>query len=325
MSNQIEFYQGNDGQTQIEVKFIDDTIWLTQLQMATLFDKDVRTVNEHIKNIYKTGELEMVPTIRKFRIVRQEGARQVERDIDHYNLDIIISVGYRVNSKRGTQFRQWATARLKEYLIQGYAINERRLAEKQQQVQVLKDGIRIINRALEQSVTSIDMDWLKLFSRGLTLLDDYDHETLDAKGVTTQEVHYPDYEEYMEFIQSMYSDFESGVFAKEKDNGFHSSINQIKQSFGDQDLYPSLEEKAAMLLYFIVKNHSFVDGNKRIAAACFIYFLKENNHLMKPDGQPVISNEALASLTLFVAVSNPAEIYTVKNLIISVLNRSKKE
>ena len=327
MENQIEIYQGTDGQTQIEVKFEKDTVWLNQKQMADLFDKDVRTISEHIKTIYKTQELERDSTIRNFRIVQLEGKRNIERNIDHFNLDMIISVGYRVNSKNGIKFRQWATKRLKDYLIQGYAINENRLAQKQQEVQTLKDGIRILSRAIQQKEESqyLDFEWLNYFAKGLELLDDYDHENLDKKGLSKRKAIYPELSDYQEVIKSMRSDFESAVFGKEKDGSFESSIAQISKGFGKEDFYPTLEEKAATLLYLIVKNHGFVDGNKRIAAACFLLFLKANDLLNNKKGISIISNDALASLTLFIASSKPEEMDTVKKLVISVLNRNRDD
>lgn len=320
--NKIEIYKTTDNNTEISVQFEKDTVWLNRQQLSILFDRDIKTIGKHINNVFSEGELDKSPTVAKFATVQTEGARQVERDIEHYNLDVIISVGYRVKSKQGTQFRQWATQRLKEYLVQGYALNEKRLNQKQQEVEFLKTGIRIINRAIEQEIGHSESDMLKLFSKGLELLDDYDHETLDSKGKTELEAIYPDIEAYIALIKSMYSDFESGVFARPKDDSFNSSINQIRQSFDGQDLYPSIEEKAANLLYFIVKNHSFVDGNKRIAAACFLYFLQKNNNLIKSNGEQIISNEALASLTLFIATSKTEEADIVKRLIISILNRN---
>ncbi len=323
MSEQIEIYQSPDGTTQIEVHFEQENIWLSQRQMAALFGKDVRTINEHVKNIYKTKELSVEATIRNFRIVRQEGTRTVTRSIDHYNLDMIISVGYRVNSLLGTQFRQWATARLRDYLIQGYAINEKRLAQKERTIKVLKDGIHILNRAIEIQPQGTANNWLTLFAQGLSLLDDYDHENLDKKGWSTQAAIYPSLAEYQVLITEMSSNFASTIFGKEKDDNFRSSIAQIEKGFKDRDFYPSLEEKAAMLLYLIVKNHSFVDGNKRIAAACFLKFLEVNQLLFNKEGALIISNEALASLTLFIASSKPEEMETVKRLTISVLNRNR--
>ena len=320
----IIIYQSKDQQTQVEVKLKSDTVWLSQKQMAILFDKDSDTVSLHLKNIYKEGELNKDSTTEYSSVVQIEGKRQVKRKTQVYNLDAIISVGYRVNSKLGTQFRIWATQQLKDYLIQGYAINEKRLEQKQQEVKHLKDGIRILSRVIEDTVESNDNTMLRLFAKGLELLDDYDHEALDAKGLSHIETVYPNKEDYLVLIADMQPDFSSDVFAQPKDDSFESSINQIRQSFADQELYPSLEEKAAMLLYSVVKNHSFVDGNKRIAAACFLYFLEQNNALFIKGGETIISNDALASLTLFIASSNSEESDTVKKLIVSVLNRNLK-
>jgi prophage maintenance system killer protein len=242
--------------------------------------------------------------------------------VEYYNLDAILSVGYRVNSIRGTQFRQWATKRLKDYLIEGVSINEKRLEQKNKEIQVLHDGIRILSRAIEEKAIAEDFGWLNQFSIGLQLLDDYDHEALDAKGIHLKTANYPAQAEYMELVELMRAEFNSDVFGKEKDGGFDSAVNTIKQGFGEQDVYPTLEEKAAMLLYLVVKNHAFVDGNKRIAAACFLLFLERNSMLYNSAGQTIISNEALASLTLFVASSKAEEMETVRKLLISVLNRN---
>jgi len=236
---------------------------------------------------------------------------------------MILSVGYRVNSVKATQFRQWATQRLKDFLVEGVAINEKRLAQKSKEVQILHDGIRILSRAIEDVASkSDDFAWLQQFSIGLQLLDDYDHEALDIVGKHNQETQYPVMEEYNLLVSTMQSEFNSNIFGKEKDGGFISAIHQIQQGFGSKDIYPSIEEKAAMLLYLVVKNHAFIDGNKRIAAASFLLFLQRNNLLYTIQNQFIISNEALASLTLFVASSNPEEMETVKRLLISVLNRS---
>jgi death-on-curing family protein len=321
--SEIILYQTPDMMTELEVKFDGDTVWLTQNQIALLFKGSRTNIVEHIQNIYKTAELDEVSTCRKFRQVRKEGKRTVERQIDHYNLDVIISVGYRVNSKRGTQFRQWATQRLKDYLVEGYAINEKRLAEKQQQVEYLKTGIRILSRTITQQATTSDSEALKIFAKGLELLDDYDHEHLDTRGKTIRETVYPEVDEYLDLITAMKSDFASAVFASLKDRGFESSVNQIQQSFDGKELYEAIEEKAATLLYLVVKNHSFVDGNKRIGAACFLYFLEKNGMLFSKDNNPLLSNEGLAALTLFVASSKPDEMETVKQLIVSILNRNK--
>lgn len=322
MENQIEIYQGSDGQTQIEVKFENETTWLTNSQLVELFKSSKANISEHIKNIFESEELNKDSTVRDFRTVQMEGKRAVERDRVHYNLDVIIAVGYRVNSKRGTLFRQWATQRLKDFLVQGYAINEKRLSQKHQEVQTLKDGIRILSRAIEQKAQDQNLDWLNHFAKGLELLDDYDHENLDRKGLNKRQANYPELSDYKKVIIAMRSDFKSSVFGKEKDGSFESAVAQIRKGFGEEDFYPTLEEKAATLLYLIVKNHAFVDGNKRIAAACFLLFLQSNQLLNNSEGISIISNDALASLTLFIASSKPEEMDTVKKLVISVLNRN---
>jgi death-on-curing family protein len=241
-----------------------------------------------------------------------------------YNLDVIISVGYRVKSKRGTQFRQWATLKLKDYLVKGYAINEFRLAQKNQEIQFLHDGIRIMSRAIEEVTSDEAYKWLDKFSKGLQLLDDYDHDRLDIKGLSLVPGIHPNILEYETIVNAMRTEFDSSVFGKKKDAGFESAISQIEQGFGDSYVYQSIEERAAMLLYLIIKNHAFVDGNKRIGAACFLLFLMRNNLLLSANGVPFISNDALASITLFVAASKPEEMETVKGLVISVLNRNRE-
>ena len=325
--NKIEIFQSKDNQTEIKVQFEEETVWLTQAQMAELFDRNRVAITQHIGNIFKEGELDKNMVCKDFLHTTQHGAikgKTQTKKTKYYNLDVIISIGYRVKSQQGTQFRQWATQRLKDYLVQGYAINEKRLEQKQQEVLHLKTGIQILSRAIEARNETHENEILNIFANGLELLDDYDHETLDTKGNTEQETVFPTYDDYLDFIEQMYSDFESDVFAKPKDESFHSSVNQIAQSFGGQELYPSIQEKAANLLYFIVKNHSFVDGNKRIAAACFLYFLDKNNALLN-NNKPIIDNEALASLTLFIATSKSEEANIVKRFIISILNRNLGE
>jgi len=325
MKNQIEIYTTQDNETAVEVRFEKETVWLTQAQMADLFDRNRVAITQHIGNIFKEGELDKELVCKDFLQTSQHGAikgKTQSRKVKFYNLDVIISVGYRVKSKRGTQFRQWATKRLKDYLVQGYAINEKRLEQKQNEVRYLKDGIRIISRAIEEKAGNTNFEWLDLYAAGLRLLDDYDHETLDSRGKSDKPVIYPSYEEYIAMVGKMRVDFDSTVFGHERGDGFKSAIDQIRQEFGKKELYPSFEEKAATLLYLIVKNHAFIDGNKRIAAACFLLFLEKNNRLKPEKENLTISNEALASLTLFVAISKPEEMETVKQLIVSILNRS---
>lgn len=323
MESKVEIYQASDGQTQLEVTFDEDTVWLSQQQLTELFGQTKQNVSLHIANIYKEGELEKEATVKEYLTVQTEGNRKVSRKISIYNLDVIISVGYRVKSSQGTKFRIWATQRLRHYLAQGYVINEQRLAQKQQEVQTLKDGIRILSRAIETKINETEFAWLGYFAKGLELLDDYDHEKLDEKGLSTKRAVYPEITEYYRVVETMKADFDSDVFGKEKDGSFQSALVQIGKGFGDVDFYPSIEEKAATLLYLIIKNHGFVDGNKRIAAACFLLFLESNGLLKSRSRDPIISNEALASLTLFAAASKPEEMETVKKLIVSVLNRNQ--
>lgn len=318
--SEVVIYQSDNNQIEVSVQFEKETVWLSLNQIALLFDRDKSVISRHLNKIFTSGELDKNSVVAKNATTARDGKTY---QVEFFNLDAILSVGYRVNSKQGTQFRQWANRILKDYLVQGYAINQKRLQQKQHEVEILKTGLRIVSRALENTANEQEQEVFRQFAKGLALLDDYDHEALDEKGLTQKETIYPNSEDYMALIGQMYSDFESAVFAKPKDDGFHSSINQIKQSFGKKELYPSIEEKAANLLYFITKNHSFVDGNKRIAAACFLYFLQQNNALNNSKGEAIISNETLATLTLYIANSRTEESEVVKRLIISVLNRNR--
>ena len=317
MENKIDIFKSTDG-IEVQVKLEQDTVWLDAHLIAKLFGVQRPAIVKHVGNIYKSKELKEKSTCSKMEQVALDGKL---RKMKLYNLDMIISVGYRVNSSRATQFRIWANSILKDYLVKGYAVNQKRLEQKEQEVRVLKNGIQILSRAIENKTE--DNQWLTIFSKGLSLLDDYDHEELDVKGITTKEAVYPSLEDYQQIIKQMLTEFDSDVFGKEKDQSFQSSIAQIAKGFGSDDFYTTLEEKAAMLLYLIVKNHSFVDGNKRIAAACFLKFLQHNNMLFNTQKQPIISNDTLASLTLFIASSKPEEMETVKRLVISVLNRNR--
>ena len=315
MENQVALYQSQDG-INLTIQFANETVWLSQEQLALLFERDQSVISKHIKNVFTEGELDKESNMQKMHIANSD------KPVALYNLEVLIALGYRVKSTRGTQFRQWATKRLTDYLVEGIAINEKRLAQKNKEIQVLHDGIRILSRAIEDKATTNDTyAWLHQFSVGLQLLDDFDHESLDTKGNHLIKATYPEKDEHMILVNKMRVEFNTQVFGLERDGGFDSAINQIKQGFGEKEFYPSLEEKAAMLLYLVVKNHAFVDGNKRIAAACFLLFLERNRLLYTPTGQPILSNDALASLTLFVAASNSEEMETVKKLLISVLNR----
>lgn len=324
---QLVIYQSDDGNVKLDAKLEDESIWLTQQMMSELFETTAQNINMHIKNIYKERELDEKATIKNFLIVRKEGKRTISREIVHYNLDVIISVGYRIKSKVATQFRIWATKTLRDYLTKGYVINEKRLIEKQEQLDILKSAISIIERGMCNQIEDLTQAkqlnaFLSDFAIGLDLLDDYDHKTLDKKGKTEKQAEFVTTDELLEIVKEMKSKFASDVFAVQKDKSFDSSVNQIYQTFGGLDCYPTIEEKASMLLYFIVKNHSFADGNKRIAASCFLYFLNKNNMLYNSDCKKVLSNDALFALTLLIAESKPREMETVKQIIISVLNRA---
>jgi len=323
-SNNIIIYQTPSGKTQIDVQLQNNTIWLTQKAMGELFECSTDNISLHLKNIYKEQELSKDSTTEDFSVVQKEGSRKIKRTKTFYNLDAIIAVGYRINSKKATQFRIWATNVLKQYLVSGYAINEKRLAEKQEQIEVLKNSLNLLTRSIASQAQNIDeakniAKVLDIFAKGLGLLDDYDNKTLATKGLTKREAIKISKEEYLELIAKMKPEFGSDVFANPKDESFDSSINQIYQTFGGEDCYPTLEEKAAMLLYMLVKNHSFTDGNKRIGAACFLHFL-ERNDMLYQNGTPILDNATLFALTLLIASSKAEEKNTMKQVILSVLN-----
>lgn len=320
----IAIYQSADGKMQIDVHLQEQTIWLSLDQISSLFQKDKSTISRHIKNVFLSEELNKESVVANFATTAKDGKTY---QVDYYNLDMIISVGYRVNSKIATQFRKWATSILKQYLVDGYAINEKRLQEQKSKVAQLQNAIKLLNRSIERQADNLD-DAKKLsalmadFASGLDLLDDYDNKTLDTKGKTIKPAVVIKKEEFLNVIDKMKPEFGSDVFANPKDESFDSSINQIYQTFGGQECYPSLEEKAAMLLYFLVKNHSFTDGNKRIGAACFLYFLDKNGILYQNNAQ-IIDNAALFALTVLIAESKPEEKEMMKQVIISVLNKGE--
>lgn len=318
----IILYQSPDGSTSFEVRLDQETVWLTQKQMAELFGKTVPTINEHIKNILKEGELEEAAVIRNFRITAADGKTY---DTGHYNLDVIISVGYRVKSQQGTRFRQWATRVLKEHIVKGYTVNEQRLKEESVRLQEMRRTIDLLARTLanQELVSETGKDVLRVISDyayALTLLDRYDHGTLAIEETTRKALHVISYDEAMELVSSMKGEFD-GLFGVEKDQGFRSALGAIYQTFGGEELYPSVEEKGANLLYFVVKNHAFSDGNKRIAAALFIYFLGMNGILYRPDGGKRLADNALVALTLLIAESRPDEKETIVKVIVNLINR----
>lgn len=324
---EIIIYTSEDGSISLDTKLENDTIWLTQDMIVTLFNSSKANISEHISHIFQEEELDRESTVRKFRTVRKEGSRNVSRNLEYYNLDMIIAVGYRVNSKIATKFRKWATNTLREYLTKGYVINEKMLKAQQNKIQTLQSTVSLLTRSIQNQISTVDQaqdvaNILDNFAKGLDLLDNFDHKTLDTKGVTQKEAVVISESEFLKVIDKMKSEFASDVFANPKDGSFASSVNQIYQTFGGNDCYPTLEEKAAMLLYLITKNHSFSDGNKRIAASCFLYFLNKNNMLYK-NNLPIIDNGTLFALTLLIAESKPEEMEIMKQIVVSVLNKGE--
>lgn len=325
-NDQIIIYQTPDGETAIDVKLTENTIWLNQYQLADLFETDRTSIAKHIKNIYHTRELREDSTCAKFAQVQNEGARKIKREITHYNLDLIISVGYRVNSKRGTQFRIWANKILQDYLIKGFALNEQRLKEQTVQFSSLRKTVNLLGNVLKSKELSSDeaIGLLKVvtdYSYALDILDKYDHQQLGVEGTTDQQLFVATYDEAMQAIKDLKNKFGgSSLFGNEKDQSFKGSIGTIYQSFGGVEFYPTIEEKAANLLYFVVKNHSFSDGNKRIAAYLFVWFLEKNNILYREDGSKRIADNALVALTLMIAESKPEEKDMMVKVVVNLIN-----
>ena len=301
------FYKSEDGNIQLNVKLEKDTVWLTQSQMSNLFGVDRTVIVRHIRNIYKSAELCEDATCAKNAQVQEEGGRTVRRTIPYYNLDMIISVGYRVNSKNATQFRIWATSILKQYLINGYAINDQRL-------QQLGEVIRIMKRSQNELDAKQILSVIENYNTALTLLDDYDHQCM-KRPEGSKATYVLSYEECRKLIDQMRFNADSDLFGHEKDDSFKGSIGNIYQSFGGEDVYPTLEEKAANLLYFVTKNHSFSDGNKRIAATIFLYFLDKNGILYDENGHKRIADYTLVALTIMIAESRIEE----KEMMISII------
>lgn len=324
----IVIYTSADGKISLDTKLENETIWLTQDMMAKLFETTPQNITMHIKNIYDDEELEQNSTCKDFLQVRNEGKRTVSRRLTHYNLDMILSVGYRIKSKTAVQFRKWATNILKEYLIKGYAINQTAIKEQREKLTSLQQIIELLNRSIENQIETVEQAQnvskiLHQYVTGLNLLDDFDHKRLDTQGVTKRKAVQISVNEFLDVINKMKGDFASDVFAQPKDESFNSSVNQIYQTFGGHELYPTLEEKAAMLLYLIVKNHSFLDGNKRIGASCFLYFMDKNSLLYDDLGCRIIDDATLFALTLLIAESKPEEMDTIKKVTVSILNRHK--
>ncbi len=326
--SEIKIYKTPEGKTSIEVKLEKETVWLNLNQMSILFERDKSVISRHINNIFKEGELDKDSTVAKYATVQKEGKRKIIRNIDFYNLDVIISVGYRIKSKRGTQFRIWANQILKDYLIKGYAVNRQRLEKQAEQLNELKKTIKILGNTLEHKELTDEESkgLLKIisdYSYALEILDQYDHQTLKIEKTSGKDFYRLTYEEVknqIETVKKAYSN--SKLFGQEKDNSLKSSIETIYQTFDGKDLYPSIEEKAANLLYLIVKNHPFTDGNKRIAAFIFLYFLEKNRLLFTKTGDKRIADNALVALTLMIAVSKPEEKDTMIKVVVNLINKN---
>ena len=310
LGNELILFETEDRAVTLTVPVNQEMVWLSRNQMAELFDRDIKTIGKHINNALRE-ELDN-STVAKFATVQNEGGREVERFIEYYNLDVIISVGYRVKSKRGVEFRKWANSVLRQYILRGYAVNNNRIAQLGEVIQIMK---RTQNSLDSKQVLSV----IERYSTALDLLDAYDHQNMSRpKGNAATYV--LTYEECMDIIASMRFGDESDIFGKEKDGSFEGSIGNIYQSFAGQDLYPTLEEKAAHLLYFVTKNHSFLDGNKRIAATVFLYFLDRNGVLFI-DGEKTIDDHTLVALTIMIAESKPDEM---EMMITVIMNCMKK-
>ncbi len=307
-----------------EVNIDEDTIWLNLNQISELFVKDKSVISRHLKNIYKEKELSQKSTVAKFATVQMEGDRTIAREIEFYNLDAIISVGYRVNSKKGTQFRIWANKILKNHIIEGYSINEKRLKATEQKYLELKKAVGLLSNIMSLEDMSDEIKGLitviSHYSNALDILDDYDHKKLSTpEGITTLKYELT-YKDAINIVSELRKSFKSpALFGREKDKGLKSSLGALYQTFNGNDVYPTVQEKAANLIYFVVKNHSFIDGNKRIAAALFIYFLQRNDILLKKDGTQQIDNNALIALTLMIAASK-SETSEKENIIKVILN-----
>lgn len=322
-NSSIEIYRSPEGTVELDVKLENETVWLTQEQMSILFGRDRTVITKHINNCYKEGELDKNITCAKFAHVGQDGDQVYETQM--YNLDVIISVGYRVKSVNGTRFRQWANKILKDYLIKGYTINKNITAERYNE---LKDMVRIMSKTISLQSNVSNDEYSGLFNvisdyiYALDILDGYDYQNLTIAKTTNEEPFKITYKNAMQAINALKVKFgDSRWFANEKDNSFKSSIGQIYQTFGGKELYASVEEKAAMLLYLVVKNHSFSDGNKRIAAMLFLWFMEKNGILYGPDKEKRIADNTLVALTLMIAESRTEEMSIMVKVVVNLINR----
>jgi prophage maintenance system killer protein len=325
---EIVIYRTKDGRAALEVKLQKETVWLSQAQVGQLFDKNKRTISEHIRNLFKEGELIENAVVRKFRTTAADGKSY---QVEYYNLDVIISVGYRVKSQRGTQFRIWATQVLKDHILKGYSINEKRLREQNARLIELQKTVNLMQRVMEGRELARDeatglLQVITDYSYALSLLDQYDHQQLKIRRTTKKIPFALTYEAARRAVdqlgeQSHKKGRPSGLFGREKDQSFKGSLGAIYQTYDGKEVYPSIEEKAAHLLYFVVKNHSFIDGNKRIGAFLFIWFLDASGILYAADGRKRIGDNTLVALTLMIAESRPEDKEIIIKVIVNLINR----
>ena len=324
-NSEIKIYKTKDGETEIKVKFEEDTVWLNLKQLTELFQRDKSVISRHINNIFREGELDKNSVIAKYATTGADGKIY---NVAYYNLDAIISVGYRVNSKQGVKFRIWASKILKEYLMKGYAVNEKRLSKQSEELINLKNTVKILGNVLNyKELTNNEskalLQVISDYAYALDILDRYDYQTLKISNVTKKECYKITYKEAKKLINEVKIKYgNSELFGNEKDKSFDSSLSTIYQTFAGKDLYPSVEEKAANLLYFITKNHSFSDGNKRIAAFLFLYFLERNGILYNADKTKRINDNALVAITLMIAVSKQEEKNIMIKTIVNLINQN---
>jgi death-on-curing family protein len=320
--NEIVIYQTADNQTEIDIQIDGNTIWANQKQIAEVFGTEVPAINKHIKNILNTNELDVNSTVSKMEIVQKEGNREVKRTVEIYNLDMIISVGYRVNSSRATQFRIWATQRLKDYLVKGYAINQKRLDELRQTIQLITQNTDSDELKLSEAKGLLTV--IENYTKSFVLLNQFDSSDLQLNKLSGNITYEIDYQEALQAIQLLKEKLiakkeATELFGNQKDKTFEGILRSVVQTFDSQYLYPTIEEQAAHLLYFIIKNHPFSDGNKRIGAFMFVWFLEKNKHLVKTNGEIKINDNALTALALLVAQSNPNDKDLMTRLVCNLI------
>jgi death-on-curing family protein len=327
---EIIIYKAENGKNKLEVYLEGESVWLTQQQMAILFKKTKQNISHHINQVFHQKEVERKSTVKKYLTVQKEGKRMISREVEHYNLDVIISVGYRVNSLQGTRFRIWASSILKNYLVKGFAANEKRLLQHREQIQEIYRTIEVIRDSIDKKDLSNDetkalFEIISNYTRSFILLNKFDNNSLEAKSLNTNVIYEIQHEEAMAAIQQLKNDLisrneASPLFGRLKDEQFKGILKSISQTFDKKFLYPSIEERAAHLLYFIIKNHPFTDGNKRIGAFIFIWFLERNKHLLTKTGKQKINDNALVAIALLVAQSNPDHKDIMIKLVVNLVN-----